>query len=97
MAFVKFLENESQKEPTSAPTLLNIVHTTTASSNTASHSNVATTTATSSTTNPTPTTQPVQPLITPLSINQSVYLSHEDTFTTSRNSSSILKDVLNDS
>lgn len=92
MAFVKFLENESQKEPASAPTLLNIVHTTTASIGNVSHSQVMTTTATA--TSEIQTT-PVQPIITPLPI-QAGFLQH-DTFTSPRNSSSILKDVLNDS
>lgn len=92
MAFVKFLENESQNEPTGAPTLLNIVHPTSASTSNASHSHVATTSSVSAEGQ----TTTAQPLITPISLNQPGFLQH-DTFTSPRNSSSILKDVLNDS
>lgn len=87
MAFVKFLENESQPRNDS-PALLNIIHSkpTTASANTSTTSITDDPEASSSTIQPTAAVQPI--LLSDAMLQP---------FGTARNSSSILKDILNDS
>lgn len=86
-AFVKFLENESQPRNDS-PTLLNIVH---------SKPTAASPPTTSAVTNDTDAASTGQPQQT--AAVQPILLSDAmlQPFSTPRNSSSILKDILNDS
>ncbi|KAM7346402.1 Golgi microtubule-associated protein isoform 2-T2 [Cochliomyia hominivorax] len=97
-AFVEFLEQESQPKPPSSqmPNLLNITHSpTTASASSSLSSNSPASRRSSNVVNPSnitagnPSPVPIQPLL----LNSTVL----DDFAPTRNSSSILKDILSDS
>lgn len=92
-AFVKFLENESQPKPENdnSPALLNIVHAAPPSRKQSTNTDIhnassSSLDSTNESAKPTAAVQPIQ-------LSDAVF----QTFSSSRNSSSILKDILSDS